>query len=149
MPVTFPLFFLALNSIKNCSFRHLNKKLLSDNGLPDIRWHDLRSTFCTLLLKNDFNPKAVSKLMGHAKEIITMDVYGDNQGIIADCIPEISDFIDEVLPKQETDDKFQEELLEVVVDTSEYLWRSFLKFPIIGGNKCLLCGRQERSSVIY
>ena len=46
------------------------KKLLSDNGLPDIRWHDLRAAFCTLLLKNDFNPKAVSKLMGHAKELL-------------------------------------------------------------------------------
>ena len=56
------------------------KQLLVENDLPEIRWHDLRSTFCTLLLKNDFNPKAVSKLMGHAKEIITMDVYGDNRG---------------------------------------------------------------------
>ena len=58
------------------------KKLLADNNLPNIRWHDLRSTFCTLLLKNDFNPKAVSKLMGHAKELITMDVYGDNRDIL-------------------------------------------------------------------
>lgn len=105
---------------KSFHWKHY-KKLLSENGLPDIRWHDLRSTFCTLLLKNDFNPKAVSKLMGHAKEIITMDVYGDNQGIIADCIAEISDFINGVLPKQETDNKFQEELLEIVVDTSGYL----------------------------
>lgn len=55
------------------------KKLLEENNLPDIRWHDLRSTFCTILLKNDFNPKAVSKLMGHAKELITMDVYGDKR----------------------------------------------------------------------
>ena len=41
---------------------------------------------------NAFNPKAVSKLMGHAKEIITIDVYGDNQGIIAiaGCVPEIA-----------------------------------------------------------
>lgn len=57
------------------------KELLSDNGLPDIRWHDLRSTYCTLLLKNNYSPKAVAKLMGHSKEIITMDVYGDNQNI--------------------------------------------------------------------
>lgn len=69
--------------------------------MPDIRWHDLRSTFCTLLLKNDFNPKAVSKLMGHAKEIITMDVYGDNRGIIADCVDEIQAFINEVIPNKE------------------------------------------------
>ena len=25
------------------------KQLLAENGLPDIRWHDLRSTYCTLL----------------------------------------------------------------------------------------------------
>ena len=52
---------------KDFHWKHY-KKLLADNNLPDIRWHDLRSTFCTLLLKNNFNPKAVSKLMGHAKE---------------------------------------------------------------------------------
>lgn len=46
------------------------KQLLKENDLPDIRWHDLRSTICTLLLKNDFNPKAVSKLMGHAKRLL-------------------------------------------------------------------------------
>ena len=33
------------------------KQLLVENDLPEIRWHDLRSTFCTLLLKHDFNPK--------------------------------------------------------------------------------------------
>lgn len=59
--------------------------------------------------------------MGHAKEIITMDVYGDNQGIIADCVPEIADFMDDVLPEQKADDKFREELLDIVADTSEYL----------------------------
>ncbi len=54
-------------------FEHY-KALLKRCGLPDIRWHDLRSTFCTLLLKNDYSPKAVSRMMGHAKEIITLDV---------------------------------------------------------------------------
>lgn len=97
------------------------KQLLADNGLPDIRWHDLRSTFCTLLLKNDFNPKAVSKLMGHAKEIITMDVYGDNKGIIADGVPEIVDFMEEVLPKQEQQEEFKESLLDIVIDTDRYI----------------------------
>lgn len=97
------------------------KKLLEENGLPDIRWHDLRSTFCTLLLKNDFNPKAVSRLLGHAHEILTIDVYGDNPGIISDCIPEIADFIDEVVPDEKTDDKYKEELLDIVADAEKYL----------------------------
>ena len=52
-------------------------------------------------MKNDFNPKAVSKLMGHAKEIITIDVYGDKQEIIEDCLEALEPFIDEVLPEEE------------------------------------------------
>ena len=49
-----------------------------------------------------------------AKEIITIDVYGDNRGIIADGVPEISDFMDEVLPKQEHQEKFRESLWDLV-----------------------------------
>ena len=81
----------------------------------------MRSTFCTLLLKNDFNPKAVSKLMGHAKEIITMDMYGDNRGVIADCVDEIQPFLDEVLPTEDLDSELQTENIEVVVPVDEYL----------------------------
>ena len=76
------------------------KKLLQENNLPDIRWHDLRSTFCTLLIKNNYSPKAISKLMGHAKEIITLDIYGDNAQIIADGVEEIQPFMNEVMPKK-------------------------------------------------
>ena len=97
------------------------KQLLTENGLPDIRWHDLRSTYCTLLLKESFNPKAVSKLMGHAKEIITMDTYGDNRNIIADGVPEIEAYMKEVLPDPEAEKRFKEELLEIVPDVSEFL----------------------------
>lgn len=86
-----------------------------------IRWHDLRSTYCTLLLKENFNPKAVSKLMGHVKEIITIDMYGDNKNIIADGIPEIEAYMEEVLPDPEKEQLFRQELLEVVVDVSEYI----------------------------
>lgn len=97
------------------------KKLLKDCGLPDIRWHDLRSSYCTLLIKNDFSPKAVSKLMGHAKEIITIDTYTDSQELIIDGVPELQAFIDEVLPSPEEEVRFQQELLEIVVDTTEYI----------------------------
>lgn len=59
--------------------------------------------------------------MGHAKEIITMDVYGDNRGIIADGVPEIELYMKEVLPNLEEIERFKEELLEIVVDVTEYL----------------------------
>ena len=75
------------------------KQLLKENNLPDIRFHDLRATYSTLLLKNNFNSKAISKLMGHATDIITIDVYGDNDEIIADCVDELDSFIESVRPK--------------------------------------------------
>ena len=98
------------------------KQLLKENGLPDIRWHDLRSTFCTLLLKNEFSPKAVAKLMGHAKEIITVDTYGDNKLLIADCVDEMQPFIEDVLPK--TEEAFDTSGEEFDIDVSQYFDRS-------------------------
>lgn len=37
--------------------------------------------------------------MGHATDIITIDVYGDNDEIIADCVNELDSFIESVRPK--------------------------------------------------
>ena len=74
------------------------KKLLAEQGLPHIRFHDLRSTYATILMKNNFNLKGISNLLGHAKEIISADVYGDTKEIIADCLDVLQPFIEEVLP---------------------------------------------------
>ena len=79
----------------------------------NIVWHDLRTTFCTLLLKNDYSPKAVSKIMGHAKEIITLDVYTDNAQIVADGVAELQPFIDDVLPEEE---QLYKEVTDVMVN---------------------------------
>lgn len=98
-----------------------HKKLLKNAGLPDIRWHDLRSTYCTLLLKSDFNPKAVSKLMGHAKELITVDVYGDNQNIIPEEIPELLSYMEDVMPKKNDTPNQQDKILDADIAMEEYL----------------------------
>jgi len=92
------------------------KQLLRENELPDVRWHDLRASYTTLLLKNNFSSKAISKLMGHAGEIITVDVYGDNHEIITDCTSELLEFIEDVIP-----DNNEENLLDIVIDVSRYL----------------------------
>lgn len=76
------------------------KRLLRENNLPDIRFHDLRHTYATLLLKQDLSIKAISTSLGHAKTIISMDVYGDKGEIIKDCTCEIQPIIDEVVPRQ-------------------------------------------------
>ncbi len=59
--------------------------------------------------------------MGHAKELITMDVYADNRGIIADGVPEIEEYMKEVLANKEEIESFKKELLEIVVDVTEFL----------------------------
>ena len=59
--------------------------------------------------------KAVSKLMGHSKEIITMDVYGDNKEIIADAVCDPMDVFPDV-------DKYYEQ--SNCVKVREYSGRS-------------------------
>lgn len=105
---------------KDFHWRHY-KELLKKAGLPDIRWHDLRSTYCTLLLNKDFNPKAVSKLMGHAKELITMDVYGDNANIIPEDITELLSYMDEVMPDKSNEDDTEGDVQDIEIDIGGYL----------------------------
>jgi len=52
------------------------RKLLKDNDLPAVRFHDLRHTNATLLLENGANAKAVSAQLGHSNIGVTMDIYG-------------------------------------------------------------------------
>lgn len=54
-------------------------------------------------------------------EIITVDVYADNRCIIADGVPEIEAYRKEVLSNPEETEIFKKELLEIVVDVTEFL----------------------------
>ncbi len=59
--------------------------------------------------------------MGHARELITMDVYADNKGIIADGVLEMEEYMRKVLPNPKETDLFKKELLDIVVDVTEFL----------------------------
>ena len=50
------------------------------------------------------------------REIITIDVYGDKQEIIEDCLEALEPFIDEVLPEEE--EEFNLSVMEIWI-----LWR--------------------------
>lgn len=73
------------------------KEILKSNNLPNIRFHDLRHTYSTLLVMNNYDLKAVSQLMGHATEIITVDRYTDMNSIIVDCLEELEPYIESVI----------------------------------------------------
>ena len=51
------------------------KKLLKKEGLPSIRFHDLRHSAATLLLSAGIHPKVVQEILGHSQISMTMDIY--------------------------------------------------------------------------
>ncbi len=59
--------------------------------------------------------------MGHAKEIITIDVYADKNVIIIDGVPEIEAYMKEVLPDPEEKEDIRQEILDIMPDVEEYL----------------------------
>lgn len=56
----------------------------------------MRHSYATLLMKNDFNLKAISKILGHAKEIVTQEIIADGVGELKECM-------DDVVPNRPTD----------------------------------------------
>jgi len=54
---------------------HTFTNVLCKAGLPHIRFHDLRHTHATLMLKAGVHPKVVQERLGHASISITLDTY--------------------------------------------------------------------------
>ncbi len=50
-------------------------KLLKDEGLPDVRIHDLRHSAATILLGMGVPAKVVQEILGHSQISMTMDIY--------------------------------------------------------------------------
>ena len=63
-----------------------------------------------MLVKENFNLKAISKMMGHASEIVSIDVYTDNVQIVTDCLDELEPFINSIKPK--TNEKNKVNIIE-------------------------------------
>lgn len=70
------VFYNYTCKILSCSaIRRYYKKALQDCNLPDIRIHDLRHSYATLLLKKNIAPKVASKMLGHSDTRTTLDIY--------------------------------------------------------------------------
>ena len=55
--------------------RRQYKKLLSNNGLPMIRFHDLRHTLASILLSEGMSSHDVQKILLHATYKTTVEIY--------------------------------------------------------------------------
>jgi integrase len=49
---------------------------LASADLPHMRFHDLRHTYCALLLDQGENIKYIQRQMGHSSIQVTLDIYG-------------------------------------------------------------------------
>jgi integrase len=58
----------------NYIFNHF-KKLLQKANVPPIRFHDLRHTHATIMLKLGEHPKIVSERLGHSSIQMTLNTY--------------------------------------------------------------------------
>ena len=51
------------------------KRILKDNGLPQIRFHDLRHTTASLLISKGWDMKRISEWLGHGDISTTANIY--------------------------------------------------------------------------
>lgn len=69
------------NAINPYNLSKIFKKFIKNNNkengyqLSEIRLHDLRHGFATMMLYNDINVKIVSEMLGHAKTSTTQNIY--------------------------------------------------------------------------
>lgn len=54
-------------------------KLLRENGLPKIRFHDLRHSAASLLLELGFSLKDIQEWLGHSDIATTANIYSHLQ----------------------------------------------------------------------
>ena len=70
-------------------------RIVKRAGLENVRFHDLRHSFASLMLLRGAKPKVISEALGHASVAFTMDVYSH---IIQGMQSEAMALLDEVLP---------------------------------------------------
>lgn len=81
--------------IDPCVLGHNFHRIAQKAGIENIRFHDLRHTFASLMLLRGAKPKVISEALGHSSVAFTMDVYSH---IIEGMQEDAMALLDEVLP---------------------------------------------------
>lgn len=69
-------------------------ELLEKNKLPIVRFHDLRHSHASLLVKLGIQPKVISERLGHSNIGITMDLYSH---LYEEADKEVADMFEKVI----------------------------------------------------
>ena len=72
-----PLMLDALRRLeyRGYAFSAALKRFIRESDLPPVRFHDLRHSRATQLLREGIHPKVVSERLGHSKIGATLDIY--------------------------------------------------------------------------
>ena len=57
------------------TFQYYFKKVLVENGIPDVNYHMLRHTFATRCIEMGFDMKSLSEILGYSTVNITLNNY--------------------------------------------------------------------------
>jgi len=83
------------------SIGHAWDRFIAATELPRIRFHDLRHSHATALLKSGVHPKVASERLGHSRVALTMDTYSHViPGMQADAVAGIDAGFEAGLSKQ-------------------------------------------------
>ncbi|TAK14592.1 MAG: site-specific integrase [Anaerolineae bacterium] len=80
--------------IQSCNLRRSFRKILETPGLPKIRFHDLRHTAASMMLNIGISVAVVSRILGHSKVSITMDIYWH---LIPDQLDDAGEAMDDLM----------------------------------------------------
>ncbi|MCX6064650.1 MAG: tyrosine-type recombinase/integrase [Chloroflexi bacterium] len=80
------------------------KKLLKQAELPDMRFHDLRHTAATLMLKQGVHPKIVQERLGHSNITMTLNTYSH---VLPSMQEEMANKLDELLMPIDVSDELK------------------------------------------
>ncbi len=69
------VFYLPNGIISATTLNRRLKKLLNDCSLPNIRFHDLRHSWATMIITNNIPTKIASSMLGHSNTRTTLDIY--------------------------------------------------------------------------
>jgi integrase len=73
---------------------HDFRKMTSKAKLKNVRFHDLRHTYASLMLKARVSPKEISEALGHASVAFTMDTYAHIiQGMQEDAAAKLNEIL--------------------------------------------------------
>jgi integrase len=62
------------------------RKICTKAGLADLKFHDLRRTFCSLLAQNGVSTAVTQRLLEHSSPILTNKVYTNVDLVLRDAV---------------------------------------------------------------